>query len=88
MQISESDVGNDGMDPTAAFKCEPEVILGVTDFECTERLHFLVKWKGHNIATLVPAVVANENWPQVVIKYYEKCLRWHPAPGPGPEKRQ
>ena len=53
---------------------EADKILAVT--ELPQGLTFLMKWKDSNLADLILAKDANVRYPQTVIKFYEKQLRW------------
>lgn len=55
---------------------EAEKICGITDNKVTGELMFLIKWKGVNSADLVPAKLANQKCPQVVIKFYESRMHF------------
>lgn len=52
-----------------------ERIIGIT--RTSGRLMMLVKWKDIESAEMIPANVANEKCPQVVIKFYEQVLQFY-----------
>lgn len=49
-------------------------IIGALEYK--GELIFLMKWKNNNKAEMVKAKDANEQCPQVVIKFYESRIRW------------
>lgn len=54
---------------------EAEKILGATNE--LDEVTFLVKFKGgEDDVDIVPASQANILWPQVVISFYEKRVKW------------
>uniref|UniRef100_F1KZU5 Heterochromatin protein 1 n=2 Tax=Ascaris TaxID=6251 RepID=F1KZU5_ASCSU len=54
---------------------EPERIIGATN--TSGELTMLIKWKGCEEADLVPAKLANERCPHLVIKFYEDHIQWN-----------
>lgn len=54
---------------------EPERIVGAT--KNGGELTLLIKWKGSDTADLIPAKIANEKCPQLVIKFYEEHIQWN-----------
>lgn len=54
---------------------EPERIVGATN--SGGELELLIKWKGTEYAELIPAKIANEKWPQLVIKFYEEHIQFN-----------
>lgn len=53
-----------------------DCILGATD--ASGELMFLFKWKETDEVELIPASIANLKFPQIVIKFYEARLFFHP----------
>lgn len=49
-------------------------ILGATEID--GHIHFLIQWKESDRADLVPSKIANEKWPQTVIRFYEERVTW------------
>ncbi|RWS13632.1 chromobox protein 1-like protein [Dinothrombium tinctorium] len=58
---------------------EPKKIVGALLLD--GEIKFLIRWKGSEVEDLVPRTEANEKCPQLVIKYYQKRLRWVTFPG-------
>lgn len=82
-QDQANEVNVDGMQLDSYEKCGFDKghgaaeILGATDSR--GYLSFLIKWKGTNHASLVPAKVANVKIRQMVIQFYEKRMSWEAA---------
>lgn len=57
---------------------EPEKVLGATD--SAGELMLLVKWRHSNEADLVPARIANQKCPALVIEFYEQHSFWTRLP--------
>ena len=74
------DVDNSARGPPKAhgFRrgLEPDTILAITELPKGPELAFLIKWKNSELADLVPAREANQQCPQLVIKFYENRLKW------------
>lgn len=64
---------NDDVDPLKEG-WTADNILGAT--EINGLIHFLIQWKEVDRADLVSSKVANEKWPQTVIKFYEERVTW------------
>lgn len=73
----DDEVSEEAKQPDIGFEhgSEPATILGASDSSGV--LEFLIKWKGSDRATLVPAKIANVKCPQIVIEFYESRLSWN-----------
>lgn len=73
----DDEVSEEAKQPDIGFEhgSEPATILGASD--ASGVLEFLIKWKGSDRATLVPAKIANVKCPQIVIEFYESRLSWN-----------
>lgn len=61
-----------------ALGLEPQRIIGTKKTE--DGLVFLIKWKGYDALHKVSSTEANQKCPQLVIKYYQKLIRWQGQP--------
>ena len=57
---------------------QAEKIIGIR--KDTEKLYFLVKWKGTEDRDFVDAKDAKQRIPQIVIDFYEEKLNWFNDP--------
>jgi len=71
-EINNIDTGNDNSDSTPTKI--PEEIIGA-DIS-SGQLVFLMKWKEIENPELILSKEVNLKWPQIVIKFYEKRIKW------------
>ncbi|CAG0891261.1 unnamed protein product [Darwinula stevensoni] len=58
----------------------PEQIVGAA--QTNGQLCFVIKWKDKDDAEIMPAAVANEKFPELVIRFYEERIEWVSARKP------
>jgi len=73
MEISDDPVEYPNASPSTCTDYQGKVVEYIVGIQNIDgELKYLIKWQDINDAEFVPFVVANKEWPQMVIRFYEE----------------